>query len=236
MIIAVYVLSAAIITELIIVAVLLLRRPKASKRRKVHEPGPAAAKVFDKSERTKADRKPIYNDYYAPEIKIAGIMGELTAQKAIESVLREDDNLLHNVEITFEDRKTELDFVVVNSYGVFVIEVKNYKGELVGSEDDFEWMKYKTTTAGNTYEKTVRNPIKQVKRQIDVLARYLKQYGVNVWVKGYAVLLWSNSPVESEHILRSIPDIDQAIHTTDRRMLDVETIRDIVNLLSIQHV
>lgn len=56
--------------------------------------------------------------------------------------------------------------MVINRYGVFIIEVKNYKGELVGNGDDYEWKKYKTTGAGNTYEKTVKNPIRQVKRQI----------------------------------------------------------------------
>ena len=122
--------------------------------------------------------------------------------------------------------------MVVNKYGVFIIEVKNYKGELVGNEDDYEWEKYKTTDAGNTYEKTVKNPIRQVKRQIHILAQYLKYYGVDVWVKGYVILLCRNSPVDSELVLGSIADIDRVLHTPDRTRLDKKTVEKIVELLS----
>ena len=122
--------------------------------------------------------------------------------------------------------------VIVNKYGVFIIEVKNYTGYIVGNEDDFEWQKFKTTDAGNTYEKTVKNPIPQVKRQVDILARYLKYYGPRVWVKGYAILLQGNSPVDSKYLLKSVADIDRAIHTPDRRMLDAKTLESITKLLS----
>ena len=134
--------------------------------------------------------------------------------------------------IEYDGKPAELDNVVVNKYGVFIIEVKNYSGFIVGGEDDYEWKKYKTTDAGNTYVKTVKNPIRQVKRQIYILARYLEYYGSRVWVHGYAILLHGNSPVRSEYVLTSKADIDHAIHTVDRRMLDTKTVDRIVELLS----
>ena len=100
-----------------------------------------------------------------PEYKRVGIRGEVKASNAILSVMRDDDRLFTNVSINYDGRPAELDNVIVNKYGVFVIEVKNYAGAIYGNEDDFEWQKYKTTDAGNTYVKTVKNPIKQVKRQ-----------------------------------------------------------------------
>lgn len=95
-----------------------------------------------------------------PEYKRAGIRGEEAAARAIESVLREDDRLFTNVKIEHDGKPTELDNIVVNRFGVFIIEVKNYTGHIVGGEDDYEWQKFKTTNAGNTYEKTVKNPIR----------------------------------------------------------------------------
>lgn len=162
----------------------------------------------------------------------AGRRGEAFAADVIRQVLREDDHLLTNVKISIPDKETELDNVVVNKYGVFIIEVKNYKGELVGNEDDYEWEKYKTTDAGNTYEKTVKNPIVQVKRQIYILKEHLKYYGVDVWVKGYVILLRRNSPVESELVLDSVADIDRALHTPDKTRLGKKTVERIVELLS----
>ena len=169
---------------------------------------------------------------FTPEYKRAGIRGEEAVVRAIESVLREGDNLFTNVSVEYDGKPAELDNVIVNKYGVFIIEVKNYTGHVVGSEDDYEWQKFKTTDAGNTYVKTVKNPIKQVKRQIYILARYLEYYGIQVWVKGYAIMLHGNSPVDSDYLLKSVEDIDRAIHTNDRTMLSTNTIERIAKLLS----
>lgn len=71
--------------------------------------------------------------------RTAGKYGELRATSVIKSVLRDDDSLFSNVSIIYEDRPAELDCVVVNRYGVFIIEVKNYAGYIVGKENDYEW-------------------------------------------------------------------------------------------------
>ena len=170
-------------------------------------------------------------DFIEPGNKRAGRHGEAVAVKAIKSVLRDGDRLFTNVEITFEDKPTELDNVIVNSFGVFIIEVKNYNGKLVGNEDDYEWLKYKTTDAGNTYERAVKNPIKQVKRQVYILAKYLDYYGSRVWIEGYALLIHGNSPVKSTMILSSVDDIDRAIHTPGRHRLTKNEQESIVKLL-----
>ena len=169
---------------------------------------------------------------FTPEYKRVGIRGEEATARAIKSVLREGDRLFTNVKIEYDSKPAELDNVVVNKYGIFIIEVKNYTGRIVGDENDYEWQKFKTTVAGNTYEKSVKNPIKQVKRQIYILAHYLEYYGSRVWVKGYAILLHGNSPVVSSYLLNSIADIDRAIHTRDRTILNDATIEKISELLS----
>ena len=86
---------------------------------------------------------------FEPPGKRAGRRGEAFAADAIRQVLRDDDYLISNAKVAIHEKETELDNVVINRYGVFIIEVKNYKGELVGNEDDYEWEKYKTTDAGN---------------------------------------------------------------------------------------
>ena len=172
-------------------------------------------------------------DYHAPPPeRLAGRQGERYAADIIYDLLQEGDYLLTNVSFSYDDRPAELDNVIVNKHGVFIIEVKNYNGVLVGDEDDYEWKKYHTTAAGNTYKKLVKNPIKQVKRQIYLLASYLDYYGINVWVSGYALLLHANSPVESDSVLSTIEDIDKAIHTPGRNKLNSDTVEAIVNLLS----
>ena len=166
-----------------------------------------------------------------PENRRAGRRGETAATNAIKSVLHDGDLLFTNVEISFEGKPAELDNVVVNNLGVFIIEVKNYKGRLYGNEDDYEWKKYKDDGYGNTFEKDVKNPIKQVKRQVYILAKYLDYYGSRVWVEGYALLVQGNSPVQSTYILSSIDDIDRAIHTPGRNRLTKKQVENIVKLI-----
>ena len=93
--------------------------------------------------------------------KRAGKHGEKIAAEIISKVLREDDYLLTNIEITYDGRQAEMDCIVVNRFGVFIFEVKNYSGQLVGDEDDYEWQKIKITDSGNMYSKQVKNPIRQ---------------------------------------------------------------------------
>lgn len=162
----------------------------------------------------------------------AGMRGEIIAAEGIQSVLREDDLRFTNVELVYGDQETELDNVIVNRNGVFIIEVKNYSGRLEGSAEDYEWTKYHVSDAGIVYEKHVKNPIRQVKRQVYILAGYLKCYGVRIWISGHAFLLAGNSPVRNKYVLFSADDIDRAIHTPGRKSLDEKTIRAVERLLA----
>ena len=162
-----------------------------------------------------------------------GRKGEEKASDIIRSVMTDDDRLFTNVEISYENRDTELDNVIVNSYGVFIIEVKSYKGLLVGNEDDPEWNKFHTTDAGKIYPKTVRNPIPQVKRQIYILSNYLRYNSApRVWIEGYAFFVNGNSPVTSRYILSDARDIESAIHTPQRSRLSPSQVDRISALLS----
>lgn len=161
----------------------------------------------------------------------AGRYGEKVATDLIRSVLHEDDRLFTNVNIEYNGKPTELDNVIVNSYGVFIIEVKNYKGRLYGNIDDYEWEKYKDDGYGNTFEKKVKNPIKQVKRQVYILAKYLEYYGPRVWVEGYALLINGNSPVESRYMLSSLYDIDRAIHIPGKSRLTKQQVESVIKII-----
>lgn len=164
--------------------------------------------------------------------KKAGRYGERVAIHLIQEILTEKDVLLTNVKISFEDRETELDDVIINNRGVFIIEVKNYSGTLSGDEDDFEWIKNKETEAGIFYHKIVKNPIKQVKRQISILSQYLRENGVFIWVEGYTFLVENNSPINSSYVLNTQKDIHTAIHLGTNNKITKKTKEKIIKLLS----
>lgn len=161
----------------------------------------------------------------------AGRHGEEIAAEIISRVLGEGDHLLTNIEITYDGRRVEMDCIVVNKFGAFIFEVKNYSGQLVGDEDDYEWQKIKITDTGNMYAKQVKNPIRQLKRQVYLLAHYLQSHRIRVWVDGYVILLHQNSPVDSGYVISSLSDIDRAVHTEGKNRLRPKDMEQIITLL-----
>lgn len=161
----------------------------------------------------------------------AGRRGEVIVSNAIRSILSDEDILLTNIGISFKGKTAELDNVIINKYGVFIIEVKNYKGRIYGEEDDYEWEKYKDDGYGNVFKKNVKNPIRQVKRQIYILAKYLDYNGEKVWINGYAFLVNGNSPIQSKYILSSVEAIERVIHTTGKNELTKKQVENIAKIL-----
>lgn len=161
----------------------------------------------------------------------AGRNGEEIAAEIISRVLGEGDHLLTNIEIAYDGRRAEMDCIVINRFGVFVFEVKNYSGQLIGDEDDYEWQKIKITDAGNMYAKQVKNPIRQLKRQVYLLAHYLQGHRIRAWVEGRVILLHQNSPVDSGLVIFGLSDIDRAIHTEGKNHLRPKEIGQIITLL-----
>ena len=108
----------------------------------------------------------------------------------------------------------------------------NYSGSLMGTDNDYEWVKTKISSSGNSYTKIVKNPIKQVNRQVYLLAQFLKYYGVDVWVEGYTFFVQGNSPVDCKQVLESAQDINHVIHNGANRNLTNAKVQEIQKLLS----
>ena len=161
----------------------------------------------------------------------AGKEGEILAGKMIHQYLNEQDILFNNVEIVVHGRETELDYVVINKNGVFIFEVKNYSGELEGNEDDEYWNKYKISSGNNEYVKEVRNPIKQLKREIYLLKEYLKYYGIDLWINGYVLFVNMNSPIDSDYTINNESELNSILHTRCGQTLNKKQIEKIVNIL-----
>ncbi|MBR5931181.1 MAG: NERD domain-containing protein [Lachnospiraceae bacterium] len=164
---------------------------------------------------------------FTPE-KLAGIVGEVIAGNYIKEILRKGDHLFRNVPIEYNGEKTELDYMILNKNGVFIIEVKNLSGKLYGREDDLTWEKHKTTESGNVYEKTIDNPIRQVKREERIFGQYLRSEGIRVWVEGYVFFVENNSSVKSPYILRTNQDISRVIHRETNTVLKEEVMQKIL--------
>ncbi|MEZ0223939.1 MAG: NERD domain-containing protein [Alphaproteobacteria bacterium] len=75
----------------------------------------------------------------------------------------------HNVIIPSKNGTTQIDHLLVSPYGVFIVETKNMKGWIFGSEDQPTW-----TQALWGEKFPFQNPIRQTFRQKKVLAEFLE--------------------------------------------------------------
>lgn len=151
--------------------------------------------------------------YDEREIYRAGEEGEYIAASAIKSILFKDDWHTCNFEFSVDGREAECDILVVNTNGIFIFEVKNFSGSLFGYETDDIWEKVKESDSGNLYSKEIKNPIKQVRRQIRLLKKLLGSYGIyDFWIDGYVLLVNANPHDESEYILTDLSEVERTIH------------------------
>lgn len=161
----------------------------------------------------------------------AGRQGEEIADSLIRSVMNEHDILLSNLKISYDGKKAEIDKLIINSHGIFIIEVKNYNGILKGSPDDYNWLQTKVSQCGNIFTKEVQNPIRQVKRQTYILSKCLKEQGIYYWIDGYLLFINNNSPITDKMILCDTKDIYKAIHHNTGDIISKATVRKIVLIL-----
>lgn len=167
------------------------------------------------------------------KIKNAGNTGEAIFTSRIRGILRGDDVLINNISLSVNGKEAEIDNLIINKNGIFIVEVKNYNGKLFGNTDDYEWTKVKISPGGNAFSKQVKNPIKQMKRQIYILSQYLKENNIRIWINGYAYFINSNSPVNDECVINDISELDRIIHKQQDKVYDEKVIHKAINLLSI---
>ena len=74
----------------------------------------------------------------------------------ILSHLPDDYHIFNDVYFNNNGYSSQIDHIIISQYGVFVIETKNYSGDVYGSENAERWTQY---LHSNRYE--FRNPIKQ---------------------------------------------------------------------------
>ncbi len=117
------------------------------------------------------------------DILISGIHGERNATKLLET-LPDYYTVFQNVILVGADRESEIDNIVVGKSGVFIIEVKNHNGHIVGDLNDKYWTQHKMGRGGIPYTKTMYSPVKQVGTHIYHLANYFRQSGINTYIEG----------------------------------------------------
>lgn len=135
-------------------------------------------------------------------IVASGVEGEDRLHNIIER-LPETFIGFQNVHVFYNGEQSELDMVVIGLTGIFVIEVKNHNGTIVGNFSDRNWVQHKVGRNGTPYSKEMYNPVKQVGTHVYRLANYLRDRGVKCHVE--SVVYFAN------------PEADVQLHGTPEK-------------------
>ena len=90
--------------------------------------------------------------------------------------------IMMNLVIPNEDHRTELDMVIIHETGLYVFEVKHYKGNVYGKTDDYTWTQYFKTRENETF----LNPIKQNEYHKQALTRMFPEIPI------YSFIVFTN--------------------------------------------
>ena len=151
--------------------------------------------------------------------------------------LPEGYHVFTNVTISYQNYSQETDLIIVGMKGVYIIEIKNHNGKIVGDGEAAEWVQHKVGRGGGRYSKKMNNPVKQVKGQVYKLSKFLKQQGINVWVEG--VILFTNDGVNVSVSNSTIPILFPArrlshyiLTCKNRQYLNKTLINKVVEMIS----
>lgn len=146
------------------------------------------------------------------KITIAGVKGEEQALSLV-SKLSNDYYVFSNLKVEYENKESETDLIVVGKKGVFVIEVKNHNGTIVGDADEKVWKQHKVGKRGGRYSADMYNPTKQVGTHVWRLSKRLREENMRTWVQGIAFFV--NPAVKVEVEAKNVP-----ILTLDKPFVD----------------
>jgi len=134
----------------------------------------------------------------------------------------------HDVIIPTDNGTTQIDHVLVSPYGIFIVETKNMKGWIFGSERQPKWTQ---TLYRKKY--SFQNPLRQTFRQKKILAEYLEIDESSIHTVIYFIGNCKFKTELPENVIRS--GLGQYIKTFRDEILEPEDVDWIVEKLE-RHV
>lgn len=144
----------------------------------------------------------------------SGVQGEQQTYDILKKLPR-DYTVITNPVIHNRGSVNELDFVVIGTNGVFVVESKNYRGIITGKTSAPNWKQIKHGK-NKVYEKEVKNPAKQAFRQGRRMAEMFVDLDITADI--FPILYFVDS--RSELKITDDAETDVAVINNEKDLLD----------------
>lgn len=129
----------------------------------------------------------------------SGRRGEKKLLKAVKK-LSGNNIILVNLPIRYKRGRSEVDMLIISHKGLIIVEAKNHSGTIVGNWKSDKWEQNKYYADGKSTTTEMDNPLKQMRRQRDIVKSILNAAGENVWID--TVLYFSGNNVRLRLNLR----------------------------------
>lgn len=129
----------------------------------------------------------------------SGRRGERDLYKTVRR-LSGNNIIFCNLPVRYKRGRSELDMLIVSHKGLIIVEVKNHSGTIQGSWKADKWEQRKYYSGGKITSQEMDNPIKQMRRQRDIVKSILNAAGEDVWID--TVLYFSSGNAKLKLSLR----------------------------------
>ena len=120
----------------------------------------------------------------------SGLKGEKRLYRAVKR-LSGNNIIFRNLPVRYKRGRSELDLLIISHSGIIIVEVKNHSGTITGGWKSDKWTQRKYYRDGKNTQQEMDNPIKQMRRQRDIVKSILNAAGENVWID---TVLYFSSP------------------------------------------
>ena len=144
---------------------------------------------------------------------ISGFRGEKSLLKSVKK-LGEGYTVFANLPVRYKKNRSEIDLLVMCDRFIVIIEVKNHSGYIYGNHKDDYWTQRKIYRDGKTTETLMTSPIKQMRRQRDIIKSILRANDLDQWVD---TVLYFSAP--SVHLYLDLNDSDN-VCSNEKELLE----------------
>jgi len=156
--------------------------------------------------------------------KSKGNIGESKIAKLLNKLNKGEYTIYNNVIIEKDGVRAEIDHVIISSFGIFIIETKNYNGVIYGSVNNKYWYKNNFGKGMKFYSPVEQND-KHVEVFLDVIGyENLPVYSLVVFIDGCRLEVDCKNVIYSKDLISTICKFNQ-------KVIDRDLKYDIVNKL-----
>lgn len=146
-------------------------------------------------------------------VLLSGFRGEKSLMRTVKK-LGNEYMVFSNIPVRYKKNRSEIDLLIISPTYVLIIEVKNHSGYISGKHKDEKWIQRKVYRDGKTTETEMQNPLKQLRRQRDIIKSILQSNDLDQWIE--TVLYFSSNSV---HLYLDLYDSDN-VCSSEKELLE----------------